>query len=353
MSSDPSDTSSPDPVEALRQAFADDLAAAGDLEALAEVRRAHLGKTSALKQALGGLRELPKEERPARAAALNRAKGAFEKELAEVEARLREAARAARLEREWVDLTMPAVAPRRGSSHPVIEIERRSMAVLGQLGFERVEGPEVETEFYNFDALNIPQHHPARDMQDTFYVTGGLLLRSHTSPVQARVLEQRPEVPIRIASAGRVYRNEKVDATHLAMFHQIEGMWIDRGIGFGHLKGVLRFVVESLYGKDRKFRFKPKYYPYTEPSLGMDIECIACRGAGCDACHDTGWVTIIGAGMVHRNLLTTFDYDPDEVSGFAFGWGTTRMAAQWIGLARVKSLYEQDLRLLEAIHRAI
>jgi phenylalanyl-tRNA synthetase alpha chain len=230
-------------------------------------------------------------------------------------------------------------------------VERRCLSILQRLGFTLVDGPEVEDEFHNFDALNIPKHHPARDMQDTFFVNGGLLLRSHTTTVQARVLGERRPLPIRVASAGRVYRNEAVDATHLAMFHQLEGLWIDRGLGFAHLKGVLLAVAEGLYGPGHHFRFKPKFYPYTEPSVGMDIRCTACEGAGCAACHGAGWVTIIGAGMVHRNVFTTFGYDPDEVSGIAFGWGTTRLAAQLVSIARVKSLYESDLRVHQAMYR--
>jgi phenylalanyl-tRNA synthetase alpha chain len=335
----------------LRRAFRADLEAAADPAALEEVRRRHLGKASALKEAFKSLKDLAEAERPGVAAALNAARDAMEAELAARKSLLAETAERSRLESEWVDLSMPGVAPRRGSRHPVTEVERRCLEVLRQLGFELVEGPEVESEFYNFDALNIPPHHPARDLQDTFHVSGGLVLRSHTTPVQARVLEKRPPTPIRVASAGRVYRNEAVDATHLAMFHQLEGFWVEEGLGFAHLKGVLRFVVEALYGADRPFRFKPKYYPYTEPSLGMDVECISCGGKGCEACHGTGWVTIIGAGMIHRHLLTTFGYDPERVSGFAFGWGTTRMTTQWLGLARSKSLYEQDARLLRALHR--
>jgi len=216
-----------------------------------------------------------------------------------------------------------------------------------------VDGPEVEHPFYNFDALNIPEHHPARDMQDTFWVTGGLLLRSHTTTVQARVLESKPELPIRVASLGRVYRNEAVDATHLAMFHQFEGIWVDRGLGFHHLKGTLAFIARALFGAERRVRFKPKFYPYTEPSVGVDVSCAVCDGAGCEACHGAGWVTILGAGMVHPKLFLQFGYDPDEVSGIAFGLGTTRMAAQWAGVSKVRSLYETDMRVHAALHRGL
>lgn len=337
---------------ALLAAFRSELERVTDLTQLDELRRRHTGKSSAVKQALRTLRDVPEAERPQVAATLNEAQRTLEAELAVAAERLEARADSQRLEREWEDLSLPGAAPRRGSRHPVTDIERRCLAVLRQLGFRLVDGPEVESEFYNFDALNIPRHHPARDMQDTFFTSEGLLLRSHTTPVQARVLEQRPPLPIRVASAGRVYRNEAVDATHVPMFHQLEGFWVDRGLGFAHLKGILRFVVQALYGPERLFRFKPKYYPYTEPSLGMDLACIACSGAGCNACHGAGWVTVIGAGMIHRRVLATFGYDPDEVTGLAFGWGTTRMAAQWIGATQIRSLYEQDLRLFRAIQRA-
>lgn len=341
----------PDEITRLREEFRKSLEEAGDVAALEEVRRRYFGKQSALKEAFKQMQQVPAAERPAYARHLNDIQAAMEAELETARRTVEEATLKARLEAEWIDLSLPGVAPRLGARHPVSEVERRCLAVMRQLGFELVDGPEVESQFYNFDALNIPEHHPARDMQDTFFVSGGLILRSHTTPIQARVLEERRPLPIKVASAGRVYRNEAVDATHLAMFHQLEGFWVDRGLNFAHLKAVLRFVATGLYGEGRRFRFKPKYYPYTEPSLGMDIACTGCDGAGCVACHGAGWVTIIGAGMIHRNVLETFGYDPNEVSGIAFGWGTTRMASQWVGVEKVKSLYEMDMRLFHNMRR--
>ncbi|MEL6343905.1 MAG: phenylalanine--tRNA ligase subunit alpha, partial [Myxococcota bacterium] len=244
-----------------------------------------------------------------------------------------------RLEAERMDLTMPGIAPRRGSRHPLTAVERRCMAVMRQLGFRRVDGPEVELQYFNFDALNIPKHHPARDMQDTFYVDGDLVLRTHTTSVQARALSKSPPLPFKIVSQGRVYRNEAVDATHLAMFHQFEGIWVEEGLTFAHLKGVLAFIVETLYGEG-KIRFKPKFYPYTEPSIGVDLQTA-----------DGGWVTILGAGMIHPKLLINFGYDPDKVAGIAFGLGTTRMASAAVGIDTVKPLYDQDLSLQSALYR--
>ncbi len=339
-------------VDNIYRDFQRDLAAASDPSALEEIRRIHKGKTSPIKNLLKQIGGLPAEERPRFAAQLNELQSRIEAELQEAITAAEERALAQRLEAEWIDPTLPGRPLGHGARHPVTVVEERILSVLRQLGFELLDGPEVEDPYYNFDALNIPEHHPARDMQDTFWVTGHKLLRSHTTTVQARLLERRPQLPIRIASAGRVYRNEAVDATHLAMFHQLEGIWVDRGLTFAHLKGVLAFIAQSLYG-DRPVRFKPKFYPYTEPSVGVDLGCGQCRGSGCDACHGAGWVTILGAGMIHPKVFTEFGFDPSEVSGIAFGLGTTRMAPQAVGVSKVKSLYEQDLRVHTALRREI
>ena len=337
-------------VDALLDQFRSDLAAASSPAELDVVRRTHTGKKSPIKSAFKGLRALDPDQRAATAAALNDASQTIERELDTATHAIEAAALADQLNAEWQDLTMPGQTAPRGARHPLTDVENQCMDVLRRLGFTLVDGPEIDGAYYNFDALNIPEHHPARDMQDTFWVTGGLLLRSHTTTVQARVLEQKPELPIRIASAGRVYRNEAVDATHLAMFHQFEGLWIDQGLTFANLKGLLSFIAKSLYGEGR-IRFKPKFYPYTEPSVGVDLACAICNGAGCEACHDAGWVTILGAGMVHPKVFREFGYDPSAVSGIAFGLGTTRMAAQWAGVSKVKSLYDQDLAVLHDLHR--
>jgi phenylalanyl-tRNA synthetase alpha chain len=337
-------------VDALLQQFRTDLEAAADPAAVEEVRRTHTGKKSPIKTSFKELRNVAPEDRTTVAAALNSASETITAELEMATKSIAARALAAQLNAEWEDLSMPGQATRRGARHPLTVVENRCMTVLRRLGFDLVDGPEIDTAYYNFDALNIPEHHPARDMQDTFWVTGGLLLRSHTTTVQARVLASKPSLPIRIASAGRVYRNEAVDATHLAMFHQLEGLWVDRGLTFANLKGLLSFIAKSLYGEGR-IRFKPKFYPYTEPSVGVDLACALCDGEGCEACHGAGWVTILGAGMVHPKVFKEFGYDPDEVSGIAFGLGTTRMAAQWAGVSKVKSLYDQELAVLHDLHR--
>lgn len=337
-------------VDALLQQFRTDLEAAADPAAIEEVRRTHTGKKSPIKTSFKELRNVAPEDRTTVAAALNSASETITAELEMATKSIAARALAAQLNAEWEDLSMPGQTTRRGARHPLTVVENRCMTVLRRLGFDLVDGPEIDTAYYNFDALNIPEHHPARDMQDTFWVTGGLLLRSHTTTVQARVLASKPSLPIRIASAGRVYRNEAVDATHLAMFHQLEGLWVDRGLTFANLKGLLSFIAKSLYGEGR-IRFKPKFYPYTEPSVGVDLACALCDGEGCEACHGAGWVTILGAGMVHPKVFKEFGYDPDEVSGIAFGLGTTRMAAQWAGVSKVKSLYDQELAVLHDLHR--
>jgi phenylalanyl-tRNA synthetase alpha chain len=337
-------------VQTIVNAFRDALAQAQSPADIEQLRRLHTGKKSAIKLALRSLRDVAPEERPQVAQRINAAAAQITEELDQAAIAIEEQAKNARLQAEWQDLSMPGVGPQRGARHPLTIVEARCSSVMRQLGFELKEGPEIEDPYFNFDALNIPKHHPARDMQDTFWVTGNLLLRSHTTTVQARVLQDKPDLPIRIYSKGRVYRNEAVDASHLAMFHQFEGIWVDKGLTFAHLKGTLAFIAKALYG-DHPIRFKPKFYPYTEPSIGVDLQCTVCHGEGCGACHGAGWVTILGAGMVHPNVFTEFGYDPAVVSGIAFGLGTTRMAAQYSGVSKVRSLYDQDLRTLRALHR--
>ncbi len=336
--------------EQILQRFEGELNSAQGAAALRDLRVKYLGKKSELKNALKNLREVPAEKRAEVAKQLNDAQATIEAALTAREASAVAAELEQKLAAEWVDIHLPGIAPERGARHPVRAVEERCLAVLRQLGFEVATGPEVESPFYNFDALNIPPHHPARDMQDTFWVQGEQVLRSHTSTIQARTLERRLPLPLKFASPGRVYRNEAVDATHLAMFHQLEGFWVERGLTFAHLKGVLSFVASSLY-ENRKFRFKPKFYPYTEPSIGLDIACLNCGGDGCEACHQAGWVTIIGAGMIHPKIMKNFGYTEPGVRGIAFGWGTTRMTSQWLGLSRAKSMYEQDMRFLRTLRR--
>lgn len=333
--------------------FRAELAAAESTEALAEVRTKYLGKKSYVKTALKSLGGMSPEERPRFAKEVNDAQQAIERELDEATQRIADAVIAKQIAAEWQDLTMPGIAQQRGATHPLTVVHRKAMDVMRRLGFTLEEGPDIETPYYNFDALNIPENHPARDMQDTFWLPGNRLLRSHTTTVQARVLEKLPPLPIKVVAAGRVYRNEAVDATHLAMFHQFEGIWVEEGLTYGDLKGTLTEIARSIYGEEHVFRFKPKYYPYTEPSVGMDMQCTVCRAKDddCPACRGAGWITILGSGMIHPKVFIEFGYDHTKLSGIAFGIGTTRIAAQAAGLTALKPLYEQDLRVHHTIHR--
>jgi phenylalanyl-tRNA synthetase alpha chain len=333
--------------------FRGELANADTPEALSDLRTRYLGKKSYVKTALKSLGAMPAEERPKFAASVNEAAATIERELDEATARVAEAAIAKQIESEWQDLTLPGIAQQRGAVHPLSEVQEKCMDVMRRLGFVLEEGPDIETPYYNFDALNIPENHPARDMQDTFWLPENKLLRSHTTTVQARVLERKPPLPIKVVAAGRVYRNEAVDATHLAMFHQFEGIWVEEGLTFGDLKGTLLEIAKSVYGEQHAFRFKPKYYPYTEPSVGMDIQCAVCFGKTdqCPTCRGAGWITILGSGMIHPKVFIEFGYDHTRVSGIAFGLGTTRIAAQAAGMTALKPLYEQDLRVHRTIHR--
>jgi phenylalanyl-tRNA synthetase alpha chain len=333
--------------------FYSELDNAATLDAVQELRIKYLGKKSYVKTALKSLGGMPAEERPKFAQAVNDAARTMEQAFTELAAHLAEVETAKQIEAEWQDLTLPGIAQERGSTHPLTQVHRKAMDVMRRLGFTLEEGPDIETPYYNFDALNIPENHPARDMQDTFWLPDDHLLRSHTTTVQARVLQRKPPLPIKVVAAGRVYRNEAVDATHLAMFHQFEGIWVEEGLTYGDLKGTLLEIAKSIYGDDHEFRFKPKYYPYTEPSVGMDMQCTVCfaKDENCPACRGAGWITILGSGMIHPKVFIEFGYDHTKLSGIAFGIGTTRIAAQAAGLTALKPLYEQDLRVHRNIHR--
>ena len=331
--------------------FHTELAAATTPEALQELRTKFLGKKSYVKTALKSLGSMSAEERPKFAKEINDAAQAIERELDEAVARVAEIAAAKQVEAEWQDLTLPGIAQQRGATHPLTQVHRKAMDVMRRLGFTLAEGPEIETPYYNFDALNIPENHPARDMQDTFWLPDNHLLRSHTTTVQARVLEQHPPLPIKVVAAGRVYRNEAVDATHLAMFHQFEGIWVEEGLTYGDLKGTLLEIAKSIYGEGHEFRFKPKYYPYTEPSVGMDLQCTVClaKDPDCPACRGAGWITILGSGMIHPKVLEAAGIDSERYTGWAFGMGPGRIAMQRYDLPDIRILYDSDVRFLEQV----
>ncbi|GAB2590832.1 phenylalanine--tRNA ligase subunit alpha [Spirosoma areae] len=329
-------------INSLKIKFTSAIQEVDSIRSLEALQLSYLGKKGIIKDLFSGMKALSDKERVAYAQQLNAVKQYIEQTLQDVEQGLKKKEIDSRIQDEWVDISLPGIINQRGALHPLTIIERKCLSVLNMLGFEFVDGPEVENAFYNFDALNIPEHHPARDMQDTFWLDQGLLLRSHTSTVQIRVLEKQKELPIRVASPGRVYRNETVDATHLESFHQFEGLWADKDVKFSHLKGTLEFIIKNIFGADWDYRFKPKFYPYTEPSIGVDIRSKA---------KDEKWITILGAGMVHPNVFRFTGHDPNKVSGFAFGLGISRMVAMAHKVDDMKSLYESDLRVHHGLAR--
>lgn len=313
-----------------------------DLEAL---RVRYLGKKGELTAVLRGMAGLSPDERPVVGQLANKVRAEIENAIAERTAVQKQKALEAQLLAERVDVTAPGAAPAIGHNHPLTVVRRDLEEIFLGLGFSIAEGPEVEYDYYNFQALNIPENHPARDTQDTFYITDNILLRSQTSPVQVRVMEkQKP--PIRIVSPGRVYRSDDVDATHSPLFHQFEGLVVDRGITMGDLKGMLELFAKNMFGADTRIRFRPHHFPFTEPSAEVDVSCFACGGNGCRLCKGEGWIEILGAGMVHPHVLSGCGIDPEEYSGFAFGLGIERIALLKYHIDDMRLLYENDIRFI-------
>ncbi|HBH01794.1 MAG TPA: phenylalanine--tRNA ligase subunit alpha [Candidatus Rokubacteria bacterium] len=315
---------------------------AADLE---RVRVAYLGRQGRLTLLLRSLGALPAEERPLVGAAANEAKRALEalldERLAAAQARERRDARA----RARLDLTLPGRRPPRGGLHPLTLVADEIIAIFAGLGFSVAEGPEIETDYYNFEALNIPRDHPARDMQDTLYLSGETLLRTHTSPVQVRTMQAR-RPPVRIIVPGKVYRRDVADMSHSPMFHQVEGLAVDRSITMGDLKGTLELFAREMFGPQSRIRFRPSFFPFTEPSAEVDVLCFLCRGAGCRLCKQGGWLEILGSGMVHPRVLCNVGYDPEEVTGWAFGMGIERIAMLKYGIDDLRLFFDNDLRFL-------
>jgi len=310
-----------------------------DLELL---RVKYLGRKGALTSILRGLGKLAPEVRRSVGLEANRAKVALEEALEQVLRALKEAARQAAS--STIDVTLPGRRALRGCSHPLNQIMAEVCDIFLHLGFEAVEGPEVELDWYNFEALNLPPDHPARDMQDTFYFNDKVLLRTHTSPMQIRTMEQR-QPPVRIIAPGKVYRRDS-DITHSPMFHQVEGLLVDKGVTFADLKGVLTAFVHQMFGPEVGVRFRPSYFPFTEPSAEVDIECVICRGEGCRVCKTTGWLEVLGSGMVHPAVFEAVGYDPETYTGFAFGLGIERIAMLKYGIDDIRLFFENDLRFL-------
>jgi phenylalanyl-tRNA synthetase alpha chain len=336
-------------LEARREAKAL-VEAAADVKALEDVRVMFLGKKGRLTAILKGMGALSPDERPVFGQLANEARELLEKLIGEKRARLQRAELGKRLEEEWLDVTQPGKRPPIGHKHPMTSVIESVTALFIGMGYSVAEGPEIETYYHNFDALNISENHPARDEQDTFYVDGGYVLRTATSPVQVRVMRSVTEAggkpPIRVIAPGKIFRADEVDATHSPVFHQLEGLVVDKGVTFGDLKGALSAFAKELLGGETQVRFRPHYFPFTEPSAEMDVSCFACLGAGCRVCKNEGWIELLGCGMVHPNVLEHGGIDPAVYSGFAFGMGLERLAMQKYGITDMRLLFENDMRFL-------
>ena len=320
---------------------------AADSQALEALRVKYLGKKGELTAVLKQMGKLSPEERPVMGQVANAVRADIEEKLEAVKAKLVAKALEAKLQAEAVDVTIPGVPVAHGHKHPMSIVLDECKDIFVEMGFEVVEGPEVELESYNFTKLNAEPGHPSRDWSDTFYITedSSVLLRTQTSPMQVRVMEQR-KPPIRIVAPGRVYRKDEVDATHSPMFHQMEGLVVDEGITMSDLKGCLEQMVKKLYGADSVVRFRPHHFPFTEPSYEMDVQCFECHGAGCRTCKGEGWIELLGAGMVHPKVLEYCNIDPEKYSGFAFGVGVERMTMRRFQISDLRLLFETDIRFL-------
>lgn len=328
-------------IEHLYDKALRDLQEASNLEGVQEISVRYLGRKGALTGYLRGISGLPPEERAAAGRRANEIKRALEQAVSEARTRIESRQRA---DADRIDVSLPGRPWLPGTLHPITQINREICDIFLRLGFDIVEGPEVESDYYNFEALNIPKNHPARDMQDTFYVSENIVLRTHTSPVQIRTMEKM-QPPVRIIAPGKVYRCDS-DLTHTPMFHQVEGLLVDENISFGDLKGVLTTFVHQMFDRKTALRFRPSFFPFTEPSAEVDILCVICRGEGCRVCSQTGWLEILGSGMVHPALFEKVGYDTVRYTGFAFGMGVERIAMLKYGIDDLRRFFENDIRFL-------
>lgn len=315
------------------------------IQALENVRVKYLGKKGELTSVLRGMGSLSPEERPVIGQLANQIRSYLEEKIENAKEVLLKKEKQEKLQREVIDVTMPGKRRYLGKKHPLSIVLDEIKEIFIGMSFEIAEGPEVELDYYNFEALNIPKNHPARDAQDTFYVNENIVLRTQTSPVQIRVMEkQKP--PIRVISPGRVYRSDAVDATHSPVFHQVEGLVVDKNVTMGDLKGTLEAFAKRLYGEEAKVRFRPHHFPFTEPSAEVDVSCFVCGGSGCRVCKGEGWIEILGAGMVHPKVLKNCSIDPEEYSGFAFGMGLERIVMRRFNIDDLRLFFENDMRFL-------
>lgn len=321
------------------------IAQSTDGQSLDAIRVQYLGKKGCLTELLKGLGSLSPEARPKAGEQVNLVKKAIQSALIEKQQTLQAEQLAAQLAKETIDVTLPGIGQTMGSQHPISHTLARIEQFFTRMGFTVADGPEIEDDYHNFQALNIPEHHPARASQDTFYFDDGMVLRTQTSNVQIRTMEnQKP--PVRVIAPGRVYRSDS-DVTHTPMFHQIEGLWVDKGIHFGHLKGVLQAFLQDFFAAEVVTRFRPSYFPFTEPSAEVDVQCVKCQGKGCRVCGHSGWLEILGCGMVHPNVLENVGIDPEEYTGFAFGMGVERLTMLRYGVSDLRQFFENDLRFLQ------
>ena len=334
-----------DQLDTIQKEFEARLAAVSGLAGLDELKVAYLGKKGALTALLKGMGQLSPEERPAAGQLVNQVRAYIEQSLAGKAEELKAASLRLKLEQEAVDVTMPGKTRKTGSLHPIQQISDEMKDLFIGMGYEIADGPEIEFDYYNFEALNLPEGHPARDTQDTFYITDKMLLRTQTSSVQVRVMEQQ-KPPIRIICPGKVYRADNVDATHSPIFHQIEGLVVDRGVTMGDLKGTLEVYAKHMFGPETKIRLRPHHFPFTEPSAEVDVSCWTCGGKGCRMCKGEGWIEVLGCGMVHPDVLRRCGIDPEVYSGFAFGIGVERTAMARFGVTDMRQFFEGDARFL-------
>lgn len=331
-------------MEDLKQAFLDELKPIETLADLALLRVKYLGKKGIITSRLKSLSEIPQDERPSFGKKINEVKQFLESELETRESGLKNKDLKARLLSESIDITLPGRQVPFGKEHPVNKTLSEVVDIFVRMGFSVEEGPEVELDYYNFEALNFPRDHPARDMQDTFFVSDDIVLRTHTSPVQVRGMEKR-KPPVRFIAPGKVYRCD-ADITHTPMFHQVEGLMVDKGITFSNLKGILETFLHQMFGSDTPVRFRPSFFPFTEPSAEIDIGCILCGGDGCRVCKGSGWLEILGAGMVNPKVFENVGYDPEVYSGFAFGMGIERITMLKYSIDDIRLFFENDIRFL-------
>lgn len=335
-----------DQIKELHEKAVEEIEACDDLETLGTIRNAYLSKKSPLMALMSRMKELSGEAKATFGKHINDAKNEIAERLEAKRKALEERRIEKQLEEETIDISLPGKEMKKGAKNPFYKIQDEIIDIFASMGYEIVEGPEVESDHYNFELMNIPHDHPARDMQDSFYIDENTLMRTHTSPVQARVMEQKKGQPIRIICPGKTYRRDDDDATHSHQFAQIEGLVVDKDINLGHLKATLELFLKKMYGEKREIRLRSSYFPFTEPSVEVDISCYECGGKGCSVCKGSGWIEILGGGMVHPNVLKMSGYDPDVYQGFAFGIGIERVAMLRYGIDDIRRFYQDDVRFL-------